>query len=86
MKQLIINLLSGSDKASSNRLIGILSFLIMVVLITLSLFIYDVDVEIFKTSISYLFYLIIISLGYKGLEKTIGFFKKSDSKNDEDED
>ncbi|WP_430815214.1 hypothetical protein [Carboxylicivirga sp. RSCT41] len=85
MKQLILNLLSGGDKASSNRLIGISAFLIMIVLITLSLFVFDVNVEIFNTSISYLFYLVIISLGYKGIEKTIGFFKKSDSKKDDDE-
>ncbi len=83
LKTLVINLLSGSDKASSNRLIGLVMVLFMIVYVVLSSFTFDVDIEIFKVSMYCILGLIITTLGLKGIEKIKTF---NASKKDDDED
>lgn len=73
-------LISNSEEASTNRLVGVFSFITLLVVILIGLFVTGVDVEIFNTSLQYLFLLIVSALGFKGLEKITGIFKSD--KND----
>lgn len=72
--KLIKELLSSNDVVSSNRAITIITFLFMVVVMSLSLIV-SVNVEILSVILEYSFYLFLASISLKSMEKITATFK-----------
>lgn len=77
----LIKLLSNSDEASTNRFIGVFAFIVMVLMIGFGLYT-AISIEVFTISIEYLFYLICLAFGFKGIEKIVEIIKGKKNSNE----
>lgn len=83
MIKFIRKLLSNSDDISSNRFIGVISFIILISIIIYSILKgQKVNVEIFKESLLYLTIIILSALGFKDGIKAINNIKKKNKEDD----
>ncbi|TLX78398.1 hypothetical protein E9993_01585 [Labilibacter sediminis] len=73
-------LLSNSDEASTNRMVGVFAFIVMVLIIIISLFLPLLNAVVFEISMKYLFYIIGSAFGLKGIEKVVQYITTKDKK------
>lgn len=69
MKTFIKNLLSGCDEISSNRTLGIMSFIALLLIIGFGLYFNHIMVDKFEIAVEYMFYLVVVLFTLKSSEK-----------------
>lgn len=77
---LLRQLVSNNDLVSSNRSITVLTFIFMLIIMTMSL-VFSVNVEILKVVLEYSFYIYVASISLKSVEKVTSYFRTNDKEN-----
>ena len=72
MKDVILKIISSGSDISSNRTIGLIAFLFMMLVMIAGLLIPNIGIEKLGLILQYLLYIVLVMFGFKGLEKILG--------------